>query len=388
MSLYKPSIQKESRLKNYIKVFIFITFFVLIFSFIGYQVFLFFHRSQTDVYLSKKETFSILIYGYGNTKKYLNHVSSVIINPATKRIGVISFYPQTRFSNDDLSLQEKYFKNNKRLIKKEISRLLNIDHEYEIEYSIENFSKAVDLMEGVPFYLSKMDLTSEEKIPSGEFIMDGDLIQKYLNVEEKNGFSTALVLFRYYSVLLNIWENKEKKWNIIKDKRIFELMNSGVKTSLSVKELYSLAEKLSEDNTWVPVFIEIPLKREKDIFYIDVDSTALFVKKLINDINSKKNPFIENEPRIEIKNGTMIPNLARKMRYKIARKGLKVLEFSNADHHQYKKSILIDANANDYYLRSVARLLGIEKVYHSVNKTHFTDLIFIVGQDYKSLKVE
>lgn len=390
MNLYSPQTDTENNRNWYtiIKLILFAGAFFLLFSFIGYQIYIFFHRSQTDIYLSRKKSFSILIYGYGDTKKNLNHISSIIINPKTKRIGIISFYPQTRFTPNDLSLQEKFFKNDKNVIKKEISRLLNIKPQYEIEYNINDLAKALDLMEGIHYFLPEIDLILDENVPSGEFTMDGDIVRRYLNIENKNGFSPALILFRYYSLALNIWENKEKKWRIIGNQSIFNLLTSGLKTNLSQKELLSLAKNLSLDKTWVPIFIEIPLKREKDFFYIDVDSTALFVKKLMNDIDKKENPFLENEPRIEIKNGTMVPNLAKKMRYKIARKGLKVLEFSNADHHQYEKSILIDVNANYYYLQSVSKLLNIKKIYHSVNKTHFTDLIFIVGKDYKELGIE
>ncbi len=387
MSLYHSTIKKNYYWKNITRAALFLTGFIGIFAFIGYQAFVFLHRSQTDIYFSRNESFSILVYGFGESRKDLNHVSFVLINPQTKRIGVISFYPQTRFSNQETSLQEKMFNNEKGSVKKEISRLLNISPKYQIEYDMKSTVKALDIAEGVPFFLSGVDLIKDEKIPTGEFIMDGEIVQQYLTNDGNNEFSPALTLFRYYSLALNFWQNKESKWKILSDEGVFSMLTEGIKTDLSQKELYSLAKHLFTDNSWSPIFIEIPLKREKDIFIIDVDSTALYLKKLMEDLNSPSNPFLDREPRIEIKNGTMVPNLARKVRSLADRKGLKVLEFSNADEHDYQNSILVDVNANYYYVQSVSRLLNIPRVYYSVNRSYFTDMIIVIGNDYKELEL-
>ena len=72
----------------------------------------------------------------------------------------------------------------------------------------------------------------------------------------------------------------------------------------------------------------------------------------------------------------------------LSRKGAIVVEFSNADHHNYKNSILLDIGAKPFYALSLAKTLGIKKTYASVNKSTFTDVIFIVGADHQKHDIQ
>lgn len=91
---------------------------------------------------------------------------------------------------------------------------------------------------------------------------------------------------------------------------------------------------------------------------------------------------------MDIQNGAGIDNLAKKMRYTLTKKGIQVLEFTNADHSDYKKSILINTSATPHLTKNVSQLLGVDKVYYSVNKSMFTDMVLILGDDYKQIKVK
>ena len=203
-----------------------------------------------------------------------------------------------------------------------------------------------------------------------------------------NEYSPAFQLFRHYSLILNLWHHRKTKWEILKNPEILNLALGSVKTNLNAEEILFLGNTIWLEKNWMPLFLETPVKRIKDDFIIDTEATLFYLKSFKKILSDKTNPYVEMPPKMEVKNGTDVPNLARELRNKLSSKGVQVIEFANADHHDYENTILIDTGANPYYLETVARMISTEKAYHSVNKALFTDLVMILGRDYKKLNLE
>ncbi len=325
--------------------------------------------------------------GTGNEEDVLkaNFISIAIINPVTFRIGFISFFPETKLVKKGKTIERQLLSENFLSVIELISKKLSIDIPFHLYFSMEDITTALDMVEGINFFLWQPYLLENEKLPTGEFLMDSTLISDFLNVTDKSKYASSIKLYRYYSLILNAWNHRKEKWDILKNEIIFGKVTQNLQTSLSTYELYFLAETLLHDQKWMPIFFEIPVQQEKDSFIMNQDATAFYFKDFMQKLNQEKNFYLDTSPNIEIKNGTTIPNLAKKMRNRFSQKGFKVLEFANADKHDYQNTILLDIGGSSFYLQAAAKSLKINRNYHLINRSIFTDLVLILGRDYQEI---
>lgn len=390
MSIYRSSISKPSRLKSWFKLISITILFMAISAFIAWQVFLFVNRANIEKYFSEQSEFGILLIGQTGKDQQLKtrFISVVGVFPSTSRLGFISLFPQTRLKEKEAMISQRLSFGSVDNVMSDLSTLTGLPVKYYINITAQDISRGLDLVDGLPYYLQKSDILEDEQLPSGEFMLDGSLVKRLVDTENKNEYSPAFRLFRHYSLILNFWQVRQNKWQILQNKTIFQKAIEQVDTSLGYDDLYFLATTFFESDNWLPMFMEVPIKRLGDDFVMDTDATALYLKNFQKKLESKENPYIESPPKMEVKNGAGIANLARKMRRLLSRKGIQVLEFSNADHQNYEQTILLDLSANTYYLDTIAKLLEAPKAYHTVNRSLFTDLALVLGKDYKELKTD
>jgi len=374
-------------IKSLLKI-IFLTSLVISFSiFLGVQVYRILNKTKIQKYFSTNEKFGILVNVLkDNKKKECNFLTVAIIHPKTSRIGFVSFYPDTKIIAEESTIREKATFNNINDLKEELSDLLKINIPFYIKISSNAVSKSIDLMNGIPFYIWKSDVSKRESLPTGEFLLTGDMAKKLLNVPKINEASLATTMFRHYNVMLNLWLVKKNKWDLIKIPEILSIIYKKLDTNISQIDIFNLGEIFFEED-WLPIFIEAPVKRFKDEFILNKPSFDLFYSKLQKQLVSKENPFYKELPKIEIRNGTNKAGLAKKYSNKLIRQGIRVLEFSNADRFDYQKNVLIDVNTRVHYLQVLKKYLNIKKVYFAIDRSLFTDLRLILGEDYKTIQI-
>ena len=295
--------------------------------------------------------------------------------------------PDTRLTtNDTQTIGDKLASGDIKTVLKSISKLLSVPVSHYVIIDEKKIPLLIDLMEGINFFIWQPDVLEKEKLPVGEFLMDGAVVRSYLNLSNNNEYSNLIRLQRYYNLLLNTWNLKGIKWNILKNKYIFEIITKHVTTNIISPDLYTLGESLFVSKKhWIPFFWEIPVKKEESSLFLNQEATVFYLRKFMEKINSAKNFYLEETPNMEIKNGTAIPNLAKKIREEYSRRGFKILEFSNADKNDYQNTILLDQSGNNFYLETAMNSLQINRSYHAVNKSNFTDIILILGKDYKTI---
>jgi len=357
----------------------------------GIKLIQYVNRTSVDAFFRDKSPFGVLLIckeKINEKDERVTFLSVATIYPGSQRIGFISFLPQTRMKPDESTLEEKVNFSKPGDVAEEISNMLNVTIPYYIQTDSDNLSKIVDLIEGVPFFMTDSAVVEGEQIPLGEFILTGSMVRHILNPPVKNETKPAMDLFRYYTLVYNIWNDREAKWNLLADMRMFTVFMKFVATNLSNDEMFSLAKRFALTEGWHLTSIEIPVKRLENGFLADLDSTALFLKNFKKDLSEHENPFLTRMPRMEIKNGTEVNNLAKKVQNSIGRKGIVVVEFTNAATHDYKHSILLDVAGNTYYFNSIAKTLNLAKKYALINKSSFTDMTLILGKDYEKIKLQ
>lgn len=357
--------------------------------FAAIYVFKFFNRASVEKALAGREGFSMLfVVTSAHDEKKVQVVSLAQIFPATQRIGVISFFPAIRLKDDEQSLEEIYRGKGVSGVSSAVADFLGTKITAYVKVRDNVLAQLVDILGGIDYFLPSTDLLKDENLPHGQFVLDGSLVPRLLNPPEKNEYTPAFKLFRYYSLLLNAWHQRAKLWPLIKDEKIFALAVKNVETNTAAYDLYALAQHFATQKGWVPILLEVPVRRVKDAFLVDKDSASLYFRNLTKQLTQKEHPFVNDPPKMEVKNGTHVANLARTMRTELSRKGVQILEFTNADHNDYEQTILLGTSGNAFYLESIARIMGVQRSYAAVNRSLFTDLVLVLGKDYNKLKGE
>ncbi len=344
-----------------------------------------FSQSEIESRMGHKNPFGIFIsLTAGSGDKDLKYFGILAVYPETRRLGIVSLFPETIMREGEKTIAERVTSSSPDEVIKEMEKLLSLDIPYRISGNGEHIIRLTDLVQGIPFFLYGPDLLPGEAFPTGEFVMDGSIVLPWLFPTHQTESSPAVQLFRHYSYGLNLWQHRAEKWKLLNNKEVMSLMLSGTDGNLQTRDLLSLGNAfVSQD--WIPLFLEVPVKRSGNSFITDHDSFALFWKNFEEQLTAPENPFLEIPPKMEVKNGTMVAGLARTMRQKIYREGIEVLEFANADHNNYKYTVLLDTNAHSYYLNTIGKMLGIKRLYHTVNRSLFTDSVLILGENYQTI---
>lgn len=372
-----------------IRPLLFVAIAVTLAVFAAIYLFRFFHRANIEKALAGKDGFSmVFVVTSAGDDKRVQVVSVAQIFPATQRIGVISFYPAIRLKDNEASLEELFRANGMAAVNSAVSEFLGERIGIQVKLRDSVLAHFVDILGGIDYFLPASDVLKDENLPRGQFMLDGSLVPRLLNPPEKNEYTPAFKLFRYYSLLLNAWHQRTRLWPLIKDEKTFALAIRNIETNASAHDLFVLAQHFATQKSWLPILLEVPVRRVKDAFYVDRDSAALYFRNLTKQLTQKEHPFINEPPKMEVKNGTHVPNLARTMRAELSRKGVQILEFTNADHNDYEQTILLGTSGNTFYLESIARIIGVERSYAAVNRALFTDLVLVLGKDYNKLKGE
>lgn len=92
--------------------------------------------------------------------------------------------------------------------------------------------------------------------------------------------------------------------------------------------------------------------------------------------------------RVEVLNGTGIPKLASRAADYLRTRGFDVVQTGNAQHANFKTSVVQDRLGNIQNAIQVAKELGVSEsaVIQQKNPQLFLEVTVIIGQDYKSLK--
>jgi len=363
---------------------------LLLITIAGLSIYLYRYLRATHIesLLREQKPFGILVINYKDQKVKnpdLTFFSVATFYPKSNRIGFISFFPQTRFTEHEAPLKEKVSLTSIDDIRNEISTLLNMPIPYYIISDYRSVSTLIDLVEGISYFMWDPDAVEKENnnLPLLEFTLDGSMVERVLTSTTENESAAAFEIFKHYNLILNLWQQHNDKWAIASNPAIFNLMYKSLDTNISYNELYKLSSIIMKGAQWVPFFMEIPVKRVFDSFVIDLDATALYLKNFIKNIESIENPFLTSMPKMEILNGTGKSNLARSFRNMLAKKGVIIVEFKNADRADYEESILLNISGNNYYLQSMEKTLGIKNIYSAINTSSFTDMILIIGKDYE-----
>jgi anionic cell wall polymer biosynthesis LytR-Cps2A-Psr (LCP) family protein len=335
--------------------------------------------------LNQSNTITFLLTGISEEQKLIYCVF-VFLLPEQKKLGLFYINPLTTLKESTLeNLGEKA---NLYLIPY-LESITNLKINYSLWISQKDFSKIIDLLGGVNFYIDPtLPLKSETyKRNLGENLMFGEEVVDFLSLQEGEILDTYIdrqnlqqsIFLSLYDRLKSIGELK-KEW--------VYFFASAFHSTLSPQDLYALYQYILKNHILIstselPVEVIVDSASKQTKLLAKNESAKLAFEKLVRFLNSGDYGYGELA-RTEVLNSTDKNGLARKVKSILNEKGFKVLSVGNGWNPTESKSIVIDRSGNPEITYKIAKTLEITNVYHIIDKELGLDTTVLLGEDFET----
>ncbi len=338
-------------------------------------------RNAVESLIQQKKMINILVAGSNAFKDHKHNFFAILsINPENHRMGITFIPPSFKIHLDDdgersARIEEVVVFNFNR-IRYSLQKDLKLNIPFYIEIYSPDVERIVNLLEGVNIFILDQ-MKNSPYVNIGVNYFDGQKVLRYINTVDEN--SIYLKYDRVLDVILTLYENREQLERFNNMAFIKELLKP-VNTNLQPQEVMRIADIILKDGdimaTILPGFF-------KEAYYVTDDITYKIYQKefLAALILNRTEKEIDTSIKIKIMNGTDVPGLARKMRERLIREGLNVVEFGTSPFRKMGKSVIINKRASVAAVNRVSDLTGIENRFHVIDNTQLFNVLIILGED-------
>lgn len=361
------------------KIYFLVGFFILILSFF---TLLYYHRVSTrnavHLLAQEKKMINILIAGSNKFNNNRHRFFGILsINPVNNNIG-LTFVPHSyRIPVDEKEGEytsiDKIDFTDFEVLQNTFKKDLKINIPFYIELYSPDVERFIDLIEGINLYV----LDQVKDIPGlkkGMNYFDGKRTVSYINNAYEN--SIYIKYDRIQDILLTLYYNRESKKKLNNIDFISELFKT-IKTNLLPQEIFKIGEILFKGGNLFTILLPGTIKH--GLYMPDDISFKIYEEQFITPVVVGKN--LDAKLKLKILNGTNISGLARKLRNKLIREGLNVVEFGTSPYKKMKKSVIIFKRGWYAGISKVVRHTGITGVYPVSDNTQLYDVLVIIGED-------
>lgn len=338
-------------------------------------------RNAVEELIQKKRIVNILVAGSNRFNDHRHQFFSIVsINPENGRIGITFLPPSLRMKRDEddekgVRIDEMPFTDFDG-IRESLQRTLKLNVPFYVELYSKDVERLVDLMEGVDIFVLE-SRGDDSAAGFGVNYFDGPGVMRYINSVEEN--SIFLKYDRVLDLIMTMYRDREKYGRFVNGGLIGEIVKS-MKTNLLPQEIHRISRIVMGDGdvmgTVLPGFFRDGMYCMDDITYRIYEKE--FLADLIVDRSEKE---IDSAIKIKILNGTDVPGLARRMRERLIREGMNVVEFGTSPYKKLNRSIIINRRGNIGSARRVAELTEIKNVFHVIDNTQLHNILIIIGED-------
>ncbi len=343
---------------------------------------LYYHRISTrnavHLLVQEKKMINILIAGSNRFNKNRHRFFGILsINPVNNNIGM-TFIPHSyRIPVDEkkgvyTSIGKIDFSDFE-LLQNTFKKDLKMNIPFYIELYSPDVARFIDLIEGIDLYV----LDQVKDIPGlkrGINYFDGEKTVRYINSAFEN--SLFIKYDRIQDILLTLSYNRESKRMLNNTGFISELFKS-IKTNLLPQEILKIGEIVFKGGDFFTILLPGTIKQ--GLYIPDDISFKIYEEKFVTPVVVGKN--LDAKHKIKILNGTGISGLARKMRNRLIREGLNVVEFGTSPYGRMKKSVIIFKRGWFAGINKIIKHTKITRVYPVSDNTQLHNVLIIIGED-------
>jgi anionic cell wall polymer biosynthesis LytR-Cps2A-Psr (LCP) family protein len=341
-------------------------------------------RNAVDAFAANGRMINVLIAGSNVFKSNKHDFYAILsINSENSKIGLTLLPPDFRVNLDGKG--KRYNKISEVDINdfKKLSASLEKDLKFNIPFYVVIYSpdveRIVDLVEGVELFI--LEDVNIQGIKPGLNYFDGDKINQYINSVKEN--SIYKKYDRIQDILLTLYYNKDKYEKYCTIEFVSEVLKT-IKTNLLDQEIISLAKILYKKESNLLCTI-VPGSLNETGYYITDDiSFSIYKRDFLRRLFVDRE--IEQQIKIKLLNGTDIPGLARKLRYKFVNEGINVMEIGTAPNQMFENTLIINSKGDLGPARRISEILGVDRIYHSVDSMQMNNVLVIIGMDMAKKK--
>ncbi len=339
------------------------------------------HKTKLEEKLSQDKILTFFINGFND--EALNFSVFLFLQPVQKKCGLFFINPIATF--DDKTIESMKGDALLYMIPK-IESITGLKINFYINLNDQSISDIIDLFDGLPFYLDNYSNISSDKYKrsTGAYIFSGEELLNFNEILVKDDpMSYINRLNHQESISLSLYDRIKEKQDLRKE--WFEVIGKKLDTNLNDQDLYQLYNYIKNNNIAFSIS-EMPgelVVEPNNIKLIIHEENANFGFSKLAAYLSSGDYNIGDLARTEVLNSTDTNGLAKSVKSILNENSIKVLSVGNGWNSRENKSIIIDRSGSTEYSYKIAKLLGINSVYHLINKDFGLDTTVILGEDFE-----
>ncbi len=283
----------------------------------------------------------------------------------------------------------------------EVSKLLGVEIDFTMVFTVENMGKLVDLMEGVELFIPSpvqiYDETGPILFPSGMVRLDGEKAKQYLtyHIEEEEGDAANFRRQRFFKGLIKTLGDRSA---YLENSQIAQVFNTLIETNMNQRvrnRLFSELGYIDTDRMNVQAVggnVKEVSGQQLIIPFYDGSYIKDVVRQMLLSLTRQgEGSLADRVFTVEVLNGTPTSGLARRTSDLVQGFGYDVITIGNADNSDYSKTTIIDRSGIDELGETFADIIQCKNIRRelynpqeldSQNTEYKADFTLIIGRDF------
>ena len=284
--------------------------------------------------------------------------------------------------------------------KTEIEELTGISVPFYLEFSLSQFSKLADILEGFNVFVpTPVDLKTDTErvlLPSGAVTLDGDKLRTYVTYTD-SADQEGEAAGRKQRAILAFFRALNDNSDTAFSGESFAVLKSCLNSNVSGNSLHEMLEELSliDVERLVPQRVTGSLRDVdgKMLLFPFYDGQLLkdIIRQTLAGLASEDATTQERIYSLEILNGTKTQGLARNTSELYQSFGYDVIRIGNAETNEYDKTLIIDRIGNSAVASAIAQVIQCDNVQttsvaeddtEDLGTEATVDFTIILGKDF------
>lgn len=335
-------------------------------------------RNSVDLLVSRGNMINILLMGSNKyTKNKMSFYAIMSINAENNTVGLTFLPPSLKVDltgDGDLVRIDQVDSRDFRKLSQYLFNSLNLRINFYVSFFAPDVERVVNLINGVNLYV--VDQVKDiDGVSPGLNYFDGKKVVQYIN---QAGDGTIYRKYdRIQDILCTLFYNSGSYKDLLDKEFIAEAVKT-VSTNLTISEINSLVKIVTRKGDIMCTMLPGKITPEGD-YIIDEVAYKIYENEFLKKLVIKRDS--ETNIKVKVLNASGVSGLAKKMRSLFVKEGVTVVEFGTYPGGVLDQSVIINQSGNIESVRKVSDLSGVHRIYHIIDSSQISSVVFIAGKD-------